>query len=127
MRTNDYPAKPFTARCSLATQNNQVAQCYASIPTGETFVVQSLSLTCERSTAAPVRPDVQSDDASGHSVYLSLVPGPDTGYGNSWWDTSAQLSGTEYLKTTMLFQCVGTNSTGYELSATGTAQGYLYP
>lgn len=127
VRTLAFPAKPYSIFCSPSTSTTYAVECLKAIPAGETFVVQSLSGMCERSTAAPVRLDVQGSDAAGHPVYMGLVPGPDGGYSNSWWDTNAQLTGTEYFTGTLEMDCIGTSSPGYRLLLDATAEGYLYP
>lgn len=126
VRANTYPLKPFTATCTgFAPSNSQQALCHVSIPTGETFVVQSASMRCERDTNTPARVAMDGYDTNGHPITLSPVPGPDGSYLNSWWDTNAQLSGTAYITGLIDFQCVSISN--IQLSAWGTAQGYLYP
>lgn len=127
VRANEFPAKPFTLAC-LGGNSSPHASCPTAVPSGETFVVQSLSVYCSRNVDTPVVMSVEGHTTTGGAVEMFPVAGPDSQDG-SLWVTASQLTGTEYFKGSLTFVCAG-NDTGpgpNNWNVQGVAQGYLYP
>jgi hypothetical protein len=127
VRTNAYPAKPFTLACE-GSNTAPTASCGTAVPTGETFVVQSLSMYCNRNVNTPVTMFAEGHATIGAAIELYPVPGPDGSYAGPLYTTEAQLTGTEYLTGVLTFACDGNDPGGSNTwDVHGIAQGYLYP
>ncbi|MGN6722418.1 MAG: hypothetical protein ACTHJM_07385 [Marmoricola sp.] len=128
VRATEYPAKPVALGCE-GGNTLPTASCQAAVPNGETFVAQSLSVSCERNVNTPVRMSVDGHTTKGGAFTMYPVPGPDGAYTGPTYTTASQLTGTEYLTGTITFHCDGVDpgSGPNSWDMHGIAQGYLYP
>lgn len=130
-RTSSFPAKPYTMFCTASNASTNV-DCVKTVPVGETFVVQSMTLECSNNVAnVAVVPEVEdwnSAYTTETSLYVLPTSASQLDY-SGYYDTASPLVGTEYLSGNVIFTCNASRTaiSGYTMSVAATAQGYLSP